>query len=79
MRIAQWWRDLRDQDRRETDERTRYLGLLAVRDAFIVVMLLLAALVIVQPFVGMRKMDLAAPDVVVFFPWERSWWPGLCW
>lgn len=68
MRIAQWWHDVNELDRRERDERARYIGLLATRDAFVAVVLLLAALVILQLFAGTKEMDSAAPKIVALLP-----------
>ena len=68
MRLREWWRELKEQNYRETDERVRTISLLVMRDGFIAVMLLIGALVIVRQIVGGQKMDEAAPDIVAFFP-----------
>lgn len=68
MRLREWWRELKEQNDRETDERARTISLLVMRDGFIAVMLLIGALVIVRQIVGGQRMDEAAPDIVALFP-----------
>lgn len=68
MRIRERWRELREQDERENDERTHMVNLLALRDGFIAVMLLIFVPALALPFVGEGMLNAVAPYAVVFFP-----------
>lgn len=64
MRLTDHWRGLKERHGREADERARIVALLAVRDGFIAVMLLVFALALVRPLAGAETMDVAAPDII---------------
>lgn len=68
MSLKSWWRGLREQNRRDTDERARMVSLLALRDAFIAVMLLIGAMVILPTILGGFGTNAATGDILVFFP-----------
>lgn len=64
MRPRVWWRELKERNERETDERVHSISLLVVRDGFIAVMLLIGALVFFQPIFG----EQSAAEIMAFFP-----------
>lgn len=68
MGIKERWRDLREQDERENDERSYIIGLLAVRDGFIAVMLLIFFPTLALAFVGEGAIQAVAPYIVLLFP-----------
>lgn len=66
--MRQRWRELREKDKRENDERARTVGLLVVRDGFVAVMLLIFTLALLWLLVGSERTDVATSNIAAFLP-----------